>query len=78
MDAQFTFQLGREQAAMLAAINQLNERINTMQREHQETRTLLEELAKAQGLEWSQDVKKWVSKKKLSDLRSSPLDSPSA
>jgi len=78
MDAQFIFQLGREQVAITTTIQQLNERLQVIQREHQETRTLLEALGKAQGWEWSQDVKQWVSKSKLDALKSSPLDSPSA
>ncbi len=78
MDAGFTFQLGREQAGITIAIQQVNERLNTVQAEHQQTRALLEALARAQGLEWSQDVGQWVSTSKLTDLRRVPRESPSA
>ena len=73
-----SYQLGIQIAQLVTAIAQLTDTLRTQTRELQETRDLLEALGKAQGLEWSQDVKQWVSRSKLDALRHSPLDSPSA
>lgn len=40
----------------------------------QDTRKCMEKLAKISGLEWSQDVKDWVSQSKLAELKAKPRD----
>ena len=74
---QLHFQLGAQLTALQAQGQQLLQVIQTHATQLQETRDLLEKLGHAMGLEWSQDLKQWVSLKKLAALRSSPLDSPS-
>lgn len=64
-------QVGERLAILANAIQSLTTTV-------QETRDLLGALGAVQGLEWSQDVKQWVSKSKLNVLRACPLDSSSA
>ena len=40
-----------------------------------DTRTCMDKLAKISELEWSQDVKDWVSAAKLAELKRNPRDS---
>lgn len=77
MEAQLPFQLGAQLTALQAQAQSLVQAIQTQSSQLQETRDILEKLGKALGLEWSQDLKQWVSLKKLAALRSSPLDLPS-
>ena len=74
---QLLFQLGAQLTALQAQGQQLIQAIQTHTSQLQETRDVLTALGKAQGLEWSQDLKQWVSLKKLAELRRSPTDSPS-
>ena len=46
--------------------------LNALAQQLQETRTVIEKLAKVSGLEYSQDVKEWVAKEKLDALRKEP------
>mgnify|MGYP001595300520 CR=1 FL=1 len=71
------FQLGVQLTALQTQVQQLLQVIQTQAAQLQETRDLLESLGKVCGLEWSPDLKQWVSSKKLAALKSSPLDSPS-
>ena len=46
--------------------------LNQLAAEMKETRKVIEKLAAVHGLEWSQDLKDWVSKEKLDELRKNP------
>lgn len=74
---QLHFQLGAQLTALQAQNQQLAQTIQAHVTQLQETRDLLELLGKASGLEWSGDLKSWVSARKLAELKSCPLDSPS-
>ena len=71
---QTSYQLGIQISGLAQQIQQLSTALQTQGTQLKETRDLLEAMGKAQGLEWSQDLKQWVSVAKLSALRSSPRD----
>ena len=74
---QLHFQLGAQLTALQAQNQQALQVLQTQATQLQETRDMLEAMGKVCGLEWSQDMKQWVSAKKLAVLKGSPLDSPS-
>lgn len=59
----------------LAGANKVLEgRLKDLAKDLQQTRNLLEGLAAIGGLEYSQDLQAWVSKKKLDELRRNPRE----
>lgn len=71
------FELGERIAGLTISFQQMIQHHQALAAQVQETRDLLEKLAALNGLEWSQDRKKWVSKVQL-DRLDSPAGSPSA
>ena len=64
----------REIVELRASIANLIQALTRSQQEHQETRSIMEKLGRVAGLEYSQDVSDWVSKKKLTELKAHPRD----
>lgn len=73
MNEQFLFQLGSTITALQAQLQQLTQVMTRESQQHQDTRSLLEALATAQGLEYSQDMKAWVKTSAITALRDSIL-----
>lgn len=71
MNSILAFQLGSTLTTLQTQVQQLTQMLSHETQQHQETRGLLEALAKAQGLEYSQDVRAWVKKSALASLRDS-------
>ena len=57
-----------------AALAQVAGQSQSLAKELQETRNILESLGAAQGLEWLGEVKNWVAVAKLKDLRAHPRE----
>ena len=68
----------REIAEIKLAIQSQMQAISLLQRQLQETRDIVEKLGKVGGVEYSEDIKDWVSKKKLDKLRKNPRDDDKA
>jgi hypothetical protein len=58
--------------SMTVLAQQVQEAKNMLGQQLQETRSLMEKLAAVTGLEYSVDVKDWVAKSKLDELRKHP------
>ena len=56
------------------ALAQVAGQSQSLAKELQETRNILESLGAAQGLEWVGEVKNWVAVAKLKDLRAHPRE----
>lgn len=65
------FQVGSTITTLQSQVQQLAQAIQEQTRQHQETRDLIEALAKSEGKEWSQDLKAWVKKSAMATLRDS-------
>jgi len=61
-----------EEHEIRTALDRLATLANQVAKAIQETRDCLEKLGAVSGLEWSQDLKTWVSKKKLDQLKKEP------
>ena len=67
MNEQFLFQLGSQLTTMQTQIQQLAQANQSLAQQLQDTRNMLEALAQAQSMEYSQDAKKWVSKDAMAE-----------
>lgn len=77
MDSQWLIQLGAQLKTAETQIQQLTQALQIQAQEHQQTRNLIESLAKAQGLEYSQDVSAWVETTEIEGLRRRVRGTPS-
>ena len=66
--------LSQQVAQLNAMLAQVAAQSQSLAKELQETRNILEALGFAHGLEWLGEVKNWVAVAKLKDLRAHPRE----